>query len=791
MFNPVRALLLTALLFSGLAAAAPARAVVLVRAPELSGPQKIRLLEAGRATLEGRTSFQVEKVEPTPPSSGPVEAPCRTDGCLLDTARAAGAELALVLDAGLPDLEFELRASFVDVETGRVASRMARGGSPDLPEASVALLLDAVLPAWARKGLASVSVTAPADAVVKVDGRKVGVAPLPGPLALAAGAHEIDVMFASGQGLLWSRKLVEGERLHLEATPHPAIEGVKLTRSSESVLRPISYALWTAGAAAIAASLVVGGVVRATGDDLAACTEHSARLQQAGRGAGHPPTGGRQRARRERPAHRRIGVECLWGRGVRVRPGGGWPMSVRLLVAAYLFAATASCYEAPPLRGPYRCNDDQSCGDNGFVCDDGVCCHPTGEPLCRSYVLDGGTCANGSIPKPYYADFDRDGYGNDNEIHYYCAPPIEDHFVERGGDCNDTPGESGEDVHPGALIHPGAHEQCDFQDNDCDGEIDEGLEKTAYYPDLDGDGYGAESADPVMYCGPPANMVRNNRDCNDGDKLQNPGAVEVCNGRDDDCDGIVDEDTEAGAACDVPGKMGICGRGTVVCTESGPVCMPTVAPERLDVCDGTDNDCDGQTDEKPDCAGPLSLSAERDVTFGAKRLNLTLNGSSNSCVSGNPGVSVSFDGRHWASSGSASHVAWVQRRDGAYWDLTRANTRMKIKFSWTLTNAASEPWAAHFQPVVFLCGKNGFIRLVHGTGSLMTQPTGSLDVIIPVRGDPSTTDSPTGWGVGQGSSDDVDAVLKQVERIELLIQPNYNGATQPAFDINVQAWGFP
>lgn len=247
--------------------------MVLVRAPELSVPQKGRLLEAGRSTLEARTSFQVEKVEPRPSATGPVQPPCRTDGCLLDAARATNAELALILDAGLPDLVFELRASFVDVGTGQVRTRMVRGGSPDVPEEAVDLLLEAVLPAWARKGLASVQVTAPADSVVKVDGRKVGVAPLSEPLTLAAGAHEIDVMFASGQGLLWSRKLVEGERLHLEAVPHPAFEGVKSTQSTDSVLRPISYALWSAGAVAIATSLVVGGLVRSTGDDLAGCTD--------------------------------------------------------------------------------------------------------------------------------------------------------------------------------------------------------------------------------------------------------------------------------------------------------------------------------------------------------------------------------------------------------------------------------------------------------------------------------------------------------------------------------------
>ena len=268
----MRALLLTLLLTSGIAAAAPARARVVVRAPELSDAQRSKVLDAGRAALEARTSFVVETIPPAP-TAEPVGPPCRTEACLLEAARETKAELALILDAGVPELVFELRATFVDVGTGRVSTRMARGGSPDKPDESVALLLDTVLPEWARKGQASVAVSAPADAVVKVDGRRVGLTPLPQPLSLSAGAHEIDVMFASGQGVLWTSRLAEGERLLLEAVPSPALEGLKDPVTRGGALRPISYGLWTAGAVAVATSLVVGGIVLGTTDDLAGCTD--------------------------------------------------------------------------------------------------------------------------------------------------------------------------------------------------------------------------------------------------------------------------------------------------------------------------------------------------------------------------------------------------------------------------------------------------------------------------------------------------------------------------------------
>jgi subtilase family serine protease len=62
---------------------------------------------------------------------------------------------------------------------------------------------------------------------------------------------------------------------------------------------------------------------------------------------------------------------------------------------------------------------------------------------------------------------------------------------------------------------------------------------TAFYPDSDGDSYGAGM--PVMACIVPENHVTDNSDCNDADIDINPGATELCNSVDDDCDGILNE----------------------------------------------------------------------------------------------------------------------------------------------------------------------------------------------------------------------------------------------------------
>jgi hypothetical protein len=81
-----------------------------------------------------------------------------------------------------------------------------------------------------------------------------------------------------------------------------------------------------------------------------------------------------------------------------------------------------------------------------------------------------------------------------------------------------------------------------------------------------------------------------------------PGIPETCNGVDDDCDGIIDDgDPGAGVPCDdncPNGKcVGECASGTTVCTgtAAGVACVGGTRPT-VEVCDGKDNDCDGVTD---------------------------------------------------------------------------------------------------------------------------------------------------------------------------------------------------
>lgn len=143
-----------------------------------------------------------------------------------------------------------------------------------------------------------------------------------------------------------------------------------------------------------------------------------------------------------------------------------------------------------------------------------------------------------------------------------------------------------------------ATEICNGKDDDCDGVIDNGV-TTTYYLDGDNDGYGDD--DPttsIQACSPSTGYVENADDCDDANAAINPDAVEVCDGFDNNCDGNIDQ-TPIGVALtkSCGSNIGECEEGIKTCDAGswGP-CVGGVSSQP-EVCDGLDNSCSGVADD--------------------------------------------------------------------------------------------------------------------------------------------------------------------------------------------------
>jgi len=190
-----------------------------------------------------------------------------------------------------------------------------------------------------------------------------------------------------------------------------------------------------------------------------------------------------------------------------------------------------------------------------------------------------------------------------------CRDSDDDGFENCADDCNDE----------NASIHPGAVELCDRVDNDCDGLIDETF-------DVDSDGYPSDAF--TAACAVVYTLFY----CDDNDVSVNDGAPEICDGKDNDCNGTIDDGIVSQLVCPtvIQPQVGICENalwkcddttgGTYKCYRAD---LGFVVPKAKDCTTlDADNNCDGVFDV---LQSPCFLSFYVDFNTDGIELNPLLN----------------------------------------------------------------------------------------------------------------------------------------------------------------------
>ena len=160
-------------------------------------------------------------------------------------------------------------------------------------------------------------------------------------------------------------------------------------------------------------------------------------------------------------------------------------------------------------------------------------------------------------------------------------------------------------------VQPAAEACGDGKDNDCDTAVDEegAVGCSTFFLDVDNDGYGVTGDTKCLCAATGVYRASQGGDCADGDNTVNPSKTEACNGKDDNCNNVTDEENATGCTVyykDVDNDgYGLTADSRCLCASVDPYdatangecndAEPTTNPGAVERCDAVDNDCDNGT----------------------------------------------------------------------------------------------------------------------------------------------------------------------------------------------------